>query len=114
MRDDGAPLLGANALSRRGGGFSASGANGGESSSRGEAPGERAAVAVARPPPRCVRCGNAARKPFEARCGHPGCYSCWLELLGEAKRAGAGGEGAACPSCHQPVLKRQLTKVFFT
>ena len=114
MRDDGAPLLGANALSRRGGGFSASGANGAGSSSRGEAPGERAAVAVARPPPRCVRCGNAARKPFEARCGHPGCYSCWLELLGEAKREGAGGEGAACPSCHQPVLKRQLTKVFFT
>ena len=29
--------------------------------------------------------------PFEARCGHLGCYSCWLELLGEAKRAGPGG-----------------------
>ena len=70
----------------------------------------RPAMSVACPPPRCVLCGNAARKPFEAKCGHPGCYSCWLELL----KSGEAGAGAACPSCHKPVLKRQLTKMFFT
>ena len=70
----------------------------------------RPAISVACPPPRCVVCGDAARKPFEAKCGHPGCYSCWLELL----KSGEGGAGATCPSCHKPVLKRQLTKMFFT
>ena len=70
----------------------------------------RPAMSVACPPPRCVVCGDAARKPFEAKCGHPGCYSCWLELL----KSGEGGAGATCPSCHKPVLKRQLTKMFFT
>ena len=76
-----------------------------------------AAVAVARPPPRCVLCGNACRKPFEAKCGHPACYACWLaHIAGRAAsgdRAGAASR-CACPSCHQPVIKRQLTKVFFT
>ena len=76
-----------------------------------------AAVAVARPPPRCVLCGDACRKPFEAKCGHPACYACWLAHI--AGRTGSGpGAGASsqcvCPSCHQPVIKRQLTKVFFT
>lgn len=66
-------------------------------------------LTVANPPPRCVLCGNAARKPFEAACKHPACYSCWLELLG---RDGSGN--AKCPSCHKPVLKRQLQKMFFT
>ena len=47
----------------------------------------RPAMSVACPPPRCVVCGDAARKPFEAKCGHPGCYSCWLELL----KSGEGG-----------------------
>ena len=68
-----------------------------------------AVVPVANPPPRCVCCGNASRKPFEAACRHPACYSCWLELLG---RDGSGN--ALCPSCQKPVLKRQLQKMFFT
>lgn len=74
------------------------------------------AVAVARPPPRCVLCGNACRKPFEAKCGHPACYACWLAHIAGRTGTGPGGRGSpcACPSCHQPVIKRQLTKVFFT
>ena len=84
------------------------------------------AQAVAGPPPRCVCCGNAARKPFEAQCRHAACYSCWLELLsssssGGGSRGGGGGGGSGsqgagtlCPSCHKPVLKRHLQKLFFT
>jgi hypothetical protein len=75
-------------------------------------------MAVAGPPPRCVCCGNAARKPFEARCRHAACYSCWLELLsssgGRSFQGGSQGAGAECPSCHKPVLKRHLQKLFFT
>jgi len=72
-------------------------------------------VAVARPPPRCVLCGNACRKPFEAKCGHPACYACWLAHIAGRTGAVSGSlSQCACPSCHQPVIKRQLTKVFFT
>ena len=74
-----------------------------------------ASVAVARPPPRCVLCGNACRKPFEAKCGHPACYACWLAHIAGRTGAVSGSlSQCACPSCHQPVIKRQLTKVFFT
>jgi hypothetical protein len=73
------------------------------------------AVAVARPPPRCVLCGNACRKPFEAKCGHPACYACWLaHIAGRTGAVSGSSSQCACPSCHQPVIKRQLTKVFFT
>uniref|UniRef100_A0A7S0H0B7 DNA helicase n=1 Tax=Micromonas pusilla TaxID=38833 RepID=A0A7S0H0B7_MICPS len=74
-----------------------------------------ASVAVARPPPRCVLCGNACRKPFEAKCGHPACYACWLaHIAGRTGAVSGSSSQCACPSCHQPVIKRQLTKVFFT
>ncbi len=95
------------ALSRDAVGGSGGGALG--SQRRRGGAGGGATVPVANPPPRCVCCGGAARKPFEAACGHPACYSCWLELLG---RDGSGN--ALCPSCHKPVLKRQLQKMFFT
>ena len=97
------------ALSRDAVGGSGGGAPLGSQRRRRGAGGGAAVVPVANPPPRCVCCGNAARKPFEAACGHPACYSCWLELLG---RDGSGN--ALCPSCHKPVLKRQLQKMFFT
>jgi hypothetical protein len=70
----------------------------------------QSAPSVALPPPRCVVCQNACSKPFEAACGHPGCYGCWLGLLSAARGPGA----PECPSCHKPVVKRQLSKVFFT
>ena len=97
------------ALSREAVGGSGGGPPLGSQRRRRGAGGGAAVVPVANPPPRCVCCGNAARKPFEAACGHPACYSCWLELLG---RDGSGN--ALCPSCHKPVLKRQLQKMFFT
>ena len=97
------------ALSREAVGGSGGGAPLGSQRRRRGAGGGAAVVPVANPPPRCVCCGNAARKPFEAACGHSACYSCWLELLG---RDGSGN--ALCPSCHKPVLKRQLQKMFFT
>ena len=68
-------------------------------------------VSVARPPPRCVLCGNACGKPFTAKCGHPACYGCWLELF---RRCAEKKANANCPSCRQPVQKKHLNKVFFT
>ena len=108
-----------NALSRGGalGGFAA-GVPGGSSALPGGAsanPSTREnahqSVPVARPPPRCVLCGNACGKPFNAKCGHCACYGCWLEHF---TNCGEKKTETKCPSCHQPVLKKHLNKVFFT
>lgn len=52
----------------------------------------------------CCICKESLSTPFEALCGHVGCYECWNQVLRQAD--------SHCPDCGSLILKKQLKKLY--
>lgn len=53
---------------------------------------------------KCTICQSSAVAPFNARCGHICCKSCWDQWLANQ---------LTCPVCRERVRQKQLTKLYF-